>query len=111
MRGADLQGANLQDAKLQGADLKGALLQGADIREAALWRTAFDNNSNLSLADLRGVSFDEPTDEGRKEILAHLDKILDEDHRKNAKERAEKALAPQSPPATSLPQVRIDQPR
>jgi uncharacterized protein YjbI with pentapeptide repeats len=55
LNGAQLQGASLESARLQGASLDGARLQGADftgstfagtdMRNAAVWRTNFDDAS------------------------------------------------------------------
>ncbi|MDI3461838.1 MAG: hypothetical protein OJF50_000659 [Nitrospira sp.] len=74
LRGADLRGANLQcadlnGAQLQGADLRGAMLQGAnlsqakmqaaDLRQAKVFATDF-SKSDLTLADLRGVTVSDP---------------------------------------------------
>ena len=47
LRGADLQGTNLQDAYLREADLYGADLRNANLQDAYLWG-----------ANLRGATFD-----------------------------------------------------
>ncbi|SHK75200.1 Pentapeptide repeat-containing protein [Roseovarius marisflavi] len=58
---AQLQGANLGGAQLQGANLGGAQLQGAklwhaELQGAHLWDAQFDENTNLSVATLRGAT-------------------------------------------------------
>ena len=53
--GANLEGANLEHAQLQRANLEQAQLQGANLQGAAIWQAQFDWNSDLSLADLRGI--------------------------------------------------------
>jgi hypothetical protein len=116
LRDAQLQGADLSDAQLQGAGLKGAQLLGTNLRGTNLWQTAFGKDprgrlaSNLTLADLREVTFEVSTDKDRADILASLDAIPNEGRRKDAKERVEKSLTPQSPPAVSLPEVWVEQP-
>lgn len=56
LRGAELQGTNLWGAQLQGAGLEGAQLQGADLRRTALWQARFEQDSDFSLAELRGTN-------------------------------------------------------
>lgn len=106
LSGAQLQGADLRDAQLQGAILLGAQLQGADLRGAALWQDQVDENSNLSLADLRGLQLRPVSAEKLAEILRSLDGIP-EDRRQKAVERVTKALTPALLPS-SPPMVLIE---
>jgi uncharacterized protein YjbI with pentapeptide repeats len=60
LQGIDLQGARLNRAKLQGAWLVGAKLQGAnltgaDLRGAVLDGAIFSKDTDLELADIRGI--------------------------------------------------------
>jgi uncharacterized protein YjbI with pentapeptide repeats len=69
--GSRLQGADLREAKLQGADLRGANLQGADLRGAVIFGARFDG-ADLSLADLRGITFVDPRD-AAKALITELE--------------------------------------
>ena len=74
MQGANLwlarmQGANLRNARMQGAYLRDAQMQGADLRGAGLWQVEFDETSNLSLADLRGINSKPIADEDLEKSL------------------------------------------
>jgi len=75
--GAQLQGAVLVGAQLQGAVLVGAQLQGADLRQASIGGTSFDENTNLDLADLRGLDLSAVTRKGYEEFQVNLEKEVD----------------------------------
>jgi hypothetical protein len=65
LTGAQMQGVNLRSTKLQAADLRyvqlqsadvaRANLQGVDLRRAAFYQTTVSAETNLGLADVRGV--------------------------------------------------------
>jgi hypothetical protein len=64
-----MQGAELRFAQMQGAELHDAQMQGADLRGAGLWRVEFDETSNLSLEDLRGIDSKPIADEDLEKSL------------------------------------------
>jgi hypothetical protein len=67
---AQLQGSELREAQLHGATLAGAQLQGVDLRSASLWSIVTNRQTDMSLADLRGIRFDEMTETARAGLLS-----------------------------------------
>ncbi|WP_299040971.1 pentapeptide repeat-containing protein [uncultured Tateyamaria sp.] len=68
---AQLQGADLYRAQLQGTDLFTAQLQGADLGEAA-----FDKNTSLTAANLRGAAVRDVDFTATPQIADHLADIF-----------------------------------
>lgn len=76
---AKLEGADLRQADLRGANLVSASMKGSDLRFVQLWGATHPGpSSNLDLADLRGASFEELTDDDREEFKEIAESIEDE---------------------------------